>query len=49
MKIRKNCQYYKNTEKYNSDISWNPIDIEDLAKKGEEEGICPFYLMQKRA
>lgn len=42
------CEYYQNLQYAIKDLTFDPIDIEDLAKQGSEKQYCPYYAQMKR-
>jgi Rad3-related DNA helicase len=43
------CIYYKNKDKGKLDMSWDPLDIENLHKEAQYHMFCPYYVVKDRA
>ena len=51
MNAAKSCKYRRVKEKpeHCEKFPWTPLDIEDLAKIGKKEGLCPYYANRIRS
>jgi regulator of telomere elongation helicase 1 len=43
------CNFYKNKDKGVKDMSWDPLDIENLHKEAQYHQFCPYYVVKERA
>ena len=43
------CMYFKNRDTAQKNLSWDPMDIEELHKQGKQKCICPYFAMKDRA
>ena len=43
------CMYFKNRDTAQKNLTWDPLDIEDLHKFAKEKLICPYFAMKDRA
>ena len=43
------CRYYKNRQKGVKEMSWDPIDIEEVHRDALKHEYCPYYATKDRA